>query len=408
MDRKRFSKGLVFLFLFLAGSGIFGKCLTAEAALTASVNYIEEEVTLTTTGKSIYVSTDKEKNWDRIEEMTKDGANYKAVFDVSSTLSNKPTKIYFREKMEDTSTEVELQGLVAIKGKTGVTASGASVINLTGVPTGRNVEYRRGNGSSWRVVTKGALGFEDNGNLGIYVNRYTITGMTFTFRLKATANDRVGKEVKVKVAKKANAPNIKVDGTKLSLSGLKANTSEYRFNDTQDYKKAEEKLITLDKLFPTSGASVASTASSSSISQAGISAPIAGGTLEVRTGATDKKGASRSKYVVVPAQEKFSGADKVKISSIQKKEASLAAIDISDASKDNAYEYTLLASGSKSVDLAKQKWIAVTKPGAAQIKKVGSVSPDNGAILLVRKKSKTNKTTKVVTLASTCYEYTLK
>lgn len=428
MEKIRRISGMVFLFLFIVGTAAFGKSLTADAAVSCKVNYVKEEIELTvgsggaiSTKSSIYVSIDKEKNWDRIEDVTYDSVSKstKTSFDISSILSNKPVKIYFREKMEDASTEVELQGLVAIKGKTGVTASG-SVINITNVPAGRIVEYRRGNGSQWRDITttKGSNGsdisFNDNGNVGIYVNKYTITGMNFTFRLKATENDRVGKEVKVKVAKKANAPNIKVDGSKLSLSGLKANGSEYRFKENEDFKKAEDKLLLLDKLFTVSRGSVTSTGTSNStssavnISQAGISVPIMGGTVEVRTAATDKKGASRSKYVVVPAQEKFDGAGKVTISITQKKEASLAAINISDASKDNPYEYTLLSSGSKTVDLTKQKWIAISKSGVQQLKKAGGVSPEDGAILLVRKKSKTDKTTKVVTPASTCYEYVLK
>lgn len=410
MNKIRRLSGIVFLFLLIAGSGILGKSFVVDAAVECKVDYLEEEIELTIgSGTSIYVSTDKEKNWDRIEDLVKVSGKYTTTFDISSILSNKPVKVYFREKMEDTSTEVELQGLNNdIKGKTGVTASG-SVINITGVPAGRLVEYRRGNGPTWKVVpTSGSIGFSEGANVGIYVNKYTITGMTFTFRLKATKTDRVGKEVKVKVAKKANAPNIKVDGTKLTLSGMKANGTEYRFKDTDSFKVSEEKLISLDKLFPTRMPTGGSITTASSISQAGISVPIAGGTVEVRSAATEKKGASRSKYVVVPAQEYFNGDGKITISSVQKKEASLAAINISDASKDNPYEYTLVPSGTQSVDLSKQKWIAVTKSGVAQLKKAGGTSPENGAILLVRKKSKTDKTTKVVTPASTCYQYVLK
>ena len=133
-----------------------------------------------------------------------------------------------------------------------------------------------------------------------------------------------------------------------------------------------------------------------------------GGTLELRTAKTDKKPASRSRNVIVMPQSEFTDSSKVKVEAVLYKKATGCAITISDASRDKAYEYTLVAAKSTTVDLEKTKWVAVTKGTALQIKKTNNIEPSaSGTILLVRLKSTTDKKTKVVTPASTCYQVLL-
>lgn len=380
----------------------------AEAKVVATVDYLEEEITASTGGSAIYVSTDKEKSWDRLEDTFVSGGQLTVRMDISAVLSSKPVKVYFRSNLLDTSDEVELQGLSSIKGKYGMNTSGAS-ITITQIPDGRVVEYRKGNASTWKAITGNTSKTTVSaGTATLMVNEYTLKGATFTFRLKAAANQRVGKEIKVKVGKKANAPNAKVDGSKLMITGLSQGKAEYRTTLNGEFKKIEKKAIYQSEIFGVSAASVKVSAAGLTISQAGVTVPMRGGTLELRTAKTDKKPASRSRNVIVMPQSEFTDSSKVKVEAVLYKKATGCAITISDASRDKAYEYTLVAAKSTTVDLEKTKWVAVTKSTALQIKKTNNIEPSSaGTILLVRLKSTTDKKTKVVTPASTCYQVLL-
>lgn len=380
----------------------------AEAKVVATVDYLEEEITASTSGSVIYVSTDKEKSWDRLEDTFVSGGQLTVRMDISAVLSSKPVKVYFRSNLLDTSDEVELQGLSSIKGKYGMNTSGAS-ITITQIPDGRVVEYRKGNASTWKAITGNTSKTTVSaGTATLMVNEYTLKGATFTFRLKAAVNQRVGKEIKVKVGKKANAPNAKVDGSKLMITGLSQGKAEYRTTLNGEFKKIEKKAIYQSEIFGVSAASVKVSAAGLTISQAGVTVPMRGGTLELRTAKTDKKPASRSRNVIVMPQSEFTDSSKVKVEAVLYKKATGCAITISDASRDKAYEYTLVAAKSTTVDLEKTKWVAVTKGTALQIKKTNNIEPSaSGTILLVRLKSTTDKKTKVVTPASTCYQVLL-
>lgn len=380
----------------------------AEAKVVATVDYLEEEITASTSGSAIYVSTDKEKSWDRLEDTFVSGGHLTVRMDISTILSSKPVKVYFRSNLLDTSDEVELQGLSSIKGKYGMNTSGAS-ITITQIPDGRVVEYRKGNASTWKSITGNTSKTTVSaGTATLMVNEYTLKGATFTFRLKAAANQRVGKEIKVKVGKKANAPNAKVDGSKLMITGLSQGKAEYRTTLNGAFTKVDKKAVYQSEIFGVSAASVKVSGTGLTISQAGVTVPMRGGTLELRTAQTDKKPASRSKNVIVMPQSEFTDSSKVKVEAVLYKNTTGCAITISDASKDKAYEYTLVAAKSTTVDLEKTKWVAVTKGTALQIKKTNNIEPSaSGTILLVRLKSTTDKNTKVVTPASTCYQVLL-
>lgn len=393
----------IFLILCLGMLGTLMMTVKAEASVVSTVDYLDEEIIATTSGSAIYVSTDKEKSWDRLEDTFVSGGQLTVRMDISTVLSTKAVKVFFRSDLLDTSSELELQALNAIKGKYAMGASGAA-ITITQIPDGRVVEYRKGNASNWKQITanteKTAV---SAGTAMLLVDEYTLKGATFTFRLKAEVNQRVGKEIKVKVSKKANAPNAKVDGSRLMLTGLSQGKAEYRIGLTGDYTKIESKKIAQGDLFGVSPASIKVTGAGLTVSQAGVTAPVSGGTLELRTAKTDKKPASRSRNVIVKPQAEFTDTAKVKVEEKMFKKTTGCAITISDAAKDKAYEYTLVAANSTTIDLEKTKWIAITKSTLVQIKKVNGIEPSS-AILLVRLKSTTDRKTKVVTPASTCYQ----
>lgn len=396
----------IFLVFCLGMLGALMMTAKAEAGVVSTVDYLDEEIIAATTGSAIYVSTDKEKSWDRLEDTFVSGGQLAVRMDISTVLSTKAVKVYFRSDLLDTSSELELQALSAIKGKYAMGASGAA-ITITQIPDGRVVEYRKGNASTWKQITGNtAKTTVSAGTATLLVDEYTLKGATFTFRLKAQVNQRVGKEIKVKVSKKANAPNAKVDGSKLMLTGLSQGKAEYRIGLTGDYTKIESKTIAQGVMFGVSPASIKVTGAGLTVSQAGVTVPVRGGTLELRTAKTDKKPASRSRNVIVKPQAEFTDTAKVKVEAKLFKKTTGCAITISDAAKDKAYEYTLVAANSTTIDLEKTKWVAITKSTLTQIKKVNGIEP-SASILLVRLKSTTDRTTKVVTPASTCYQVLL-
>lgn len=407
MRKMNLFKGVLVLCIctiaFLSGSTV------SQAKVNVSVDYLEEDLIASTSGSAIYVSTDKEKTWDRLENTFTSGSSLCARFDISTVLANKEVTVYFRSNLLDSSDTFKLDGLSAIKGKFGMGVSGAAIA-ITGVPDGRVVEYRKGNASCWKTMDKTNKKVAVSGSTAsLLVDEYTLKGATFTFRLKATTTQRVGKEIKVKVTKKANAPNVKVDGSKLMLTGLAAGKAEYRIRFGDEYVKVNDKQLPQVSIFgvtrssvTTSSAGVTASKSGITISQPGITAPLLGGTFEIRTAKTDKKPASRSRNVIVMPQPELTDFSKIKVEAVKPKKVTIAAITISDASKTKAYEYTLLNASATTVELANVKWVAVNKTGQIQLKKTNGVDP-SGALLIVRIKSTTDKTTKVVTPASTCY-----
>ena len=410
---------LFFLGIFLGGR----EAKAADTATTAKpkveVNYLEEFLIIdkpSTLDKKLYISTDKKKSWDRIEW---DPAGTAVYFDISSVLSGREVTVYVGNSTTDENqiTEVTLAKQEKIKAK----ASGASIV-ITEIPAGRNVEYRKGDGSIWTVATTSAISGRPDlpkvtagtNQVEVDFSAYALKGAKLTFRLAATKTQRVGKEVKAKVAKRANAPNIKLDGTKLALSGFKAGGSEYRLDDKTGWAASAEKVIPAAKIW---GADVSNRSIplgvEKAVSVAGISCPMKGGVAEVRNAAAKTKPASRSKIVEVTSQAVFLDASKVTVKVLPPKSksssASRVAISISDASSTNAYEYTLVNPVVQDLDVTLMKWNTIKNSKDIEIKAVkygsSTINPGANMALLVRKKSVTNKQTKVVYMASTSIQY---
>lgn len=419
---KKKSYAVVACMLLLLGIVFAGKEIKADTATTTKpkvkVNYEEEMLVIekpSVLEKKIYISTDKKKSWDRIEWDATADAVY---FDISSVLSGREVSVFVGNSTTDESqmTEVVLAKQEKVKAK----ASGASIV-ITEIPAGREVEYRKGDGSVWTVATTSAISKSylpkvtaGTNQLEVDFSAYALKGAKLTFRLKATETQRVGKEVKAKVAKRANAPNIKLDGTKLSLSGFKANGSEYRLDDKTGWVTSADKVVPASKIWgaDTSTRSIPMGVTNA-VSVAGISCPMKGGTVEVRTAAAKTKPASRSKIVEVTSQAVFLDASKVSVKVMAPKSksstTSRVAISISDASSTNVYEYTMVNPALPDLDVSIMKWNAIKSSKDTELKAVkygsSTINPGTNMALLIRKKSVTDKQTKVVYMASTCIEY---
>ncbi|MDE7299969.1 MAG: hypothetical protein K2N94_14305, partial [Lachnospiraceae bacterium] len=182
---------------------------------------------------------------------------------------------------------------------------------------------------------------------------------------------RPGKEIKVSVAKRSNAPKLKVDVTKLTVSTKK--TMEYSLDDGVTWKQAEDKME-LSKLAPGALGSGAKSVK-----------------IAFRTAATSKNGYSKTVYLTIPAQAAgpvigtAQGAEVVYSSDSAK-----FYLTFSKASKDVKYEYTVVQSGA-TLNALKASWKAVSS--SKQISVSAKTAPA-GSTIYVRKKG-TSETSKL-------------
>jgi hypothetical protein len=336
---------------------VFATSVTGSV-VNVSVNYIEETATVSsTTGSTkFYISIDKQKTW---EDIPMEGAN--GVVDISGLLSTKAVDIYFKGNKD---TGVKTLTLMAEPNT--VTAAyvvnyGAGYINYK--TTGTPVEYRKGVNGQWKTPTA-----------SFPTAKYELKGATLQFRSVATVDTRAGKVITVKIPKRPAPPSVKVDGSKLLISGIKA-------NDTQYYDPSSGwRYVTTDKNTKT-----ISLYDLAKIGSPTNSTQLPAGAYEFRSYVPDKKVISGAKLIEVPQQPIC--PDTIKIEG--------STVTITDATK-RAYEYCKLPNAT-SFNIANMKWSSIQANKPTIIPKA-SVSD----VIYVRLKSTVDKQTKVITPASTC------
>lgn len=330
-----------------------------RTSVSVTVDYLEEMATVTAgSGGStkFYLSTDK-KNWELLSG---------AVFDISMLLKAKDITVYLKGNRDQAICSLILQGEETnLKAKYTI-VSGEGQIQVTGASG--TIEYRKGSKGNWKTYTG-----------PIFTAPYEVKGCTFQFREAASKEKRAKKIVSVKIAKRTNAPNVKIDGNKLCITGIKE-TMEYRVGDNETWKsftnaQLEKKYIELRELVAPG---------------TNMNTAIVAGSIEVRTKATDKKVASGAKLISFAAQPG------------EPSTASLSGttLTISNASRDIRYEYAVVAKTAISLDLYTMKWVAVTKNTPVVLKNVSV-----GDRILVRLKSTTERDTQMVTPASVFKEF---
>lgn len=334
---------------------------TALATVNYTINYETQMLDASLNSGRVYISTDKEKTWENLEDSG-------SLVDISSLLQTKESYIYLKTSNTTTSTKVTLMAepvndmIITVTGN-GITYSTSS---------GTVIEYQKGKNGSW-------ISIGVSGTLNTKAMEYK--GATLNFRTKAIPTRRAGKIVSVKVSKKPTAPSVKFDGGKLSITGLKANM-QYR-TPTSGWLP----VILADKA---NSVSIYAYNGTSSVTNATYTSAFAATTLEFRVPATDKKAASSSKVVVVPAQPIFPGTITLTNSTLTV-----------NGTTGTAYEYTVLEPNT-TLDLNKARWTSITVNKSTILKGV-SVNQ----VLFVRAKSHTDKTTKLTIPASTVVMQTI-
>lgn len=356
-----YKKLLLLIFVFCLAIIGFTRANTTKADtayVTVSANYIDEELYVASTNGStkVYMSTDNQKNWELIDVSGK--------VDISGLLSKKAVTIYFMGNKDTAATAYTLPAEdQSLKVTYSITAG---VGSITATATGSAIEVRKGTNGAWKTA-----------NFPMSTSIYEIKGATLYFRTAPTAQTRAGKAVTVKIPKRPSGPSVKLDGSKLSITGLKSGATQYRVGDSMTW-------ITF-----TSTTSSAKYLSLSTLLGAAANTATAAQTIEFRTIGTDKKLYSGTKLISVPAQPTY--PDVITLTGTTLKAAG------TDLTKQ--YEYALV-SKSSTFDLSTAKWTTFTAKNSVVVKNAAV-----GDKIYVRAKSYTDKTTKKLVLASTYKEF---
>lgn len=337
---------------------------TQANQVNVTLDYLQETaLVLPGTGNStkFYFSKNKMKSWELIDPY--------GPIDISALLSSKEVSIYFKGNKDTVPAEVKLQAANSSLKAEYKVFNGEGRIMLLGASS--PVEYRKGSYGQWSTVL----------NNMVVATPFEMNGATLYFRTQATKQLRAGKAITVKVPKKPTAPSVKLDGSRLNLSGLKAGQTQYRVGDSNiwlEFQSADSKIKTLD-LKSLLGPALP------------VNVSIPAGTIEFRNKATDKKVASAVKVIevsrqpVTPENLKLEGTN----------------LTVFDNNKKNYYEYTIVSAG-ETIDLSKARWTSFTSTKPVVIKK--AVIGDK---IYVRLKATTDPTTKNVIPASTYKEFTV-
>ncbi|MDF2544499.1 MAG: hypothetical protein K0S47_4217 [Herbinix sp.] len=360
-NRNYLAISILFLLFFCINIHTTAKASSVSgSSITVKINYLEEIATLSPgSGNStkFYISLDKMKTWELIEPY--------GMMDISALLQAKSVELYFKGNKDANPVPVTLQGEENSLKVTYqiVGGEGRAVITNTTLP----IEYRKGNNGAWKTAS-----------YSMSTTIYEIKGATLYFRTIATESKRAGKIVTFKVPKRPSAPSVKLDGSKLCITGMKSGEMLYRIGDSTSWvpyatNDPKIKYLDLKSLF---GSSLPA------------NTPIPAGMIEFRTGPTDKKAASAVKVIEITQQPTV--PDTISLSG--------TTLTILDSDKKRAYEYTIVKKNT-SLNLQTARWTSVTSAKSVVIKGV-----EVGDKILVRLKSRTDSTTKQLILASTYKE----
>lgn len=331
-----------------------------STSVHVSLNFVEETAMVTpgSLGSTkFYFSKDK-KSWELIEPVN--------TIDISTFLATKAVNLYFKGNKDTEPLLVPLPApdttLTTAYGVVG----GEGRITFTG--TALPVEYRKGTYGQWRIVP-GPL----------VTTQYEMTGTTLYFRITATATTRSGKIISVKVPKKPSAPSVKVDGSKLYISGLKVGETEYRIGDSLawiPFSNADTRIKYIDLKYLFGNTLPSNT-------------QIPAGTVEFRTAPSDSKVASVVKVIEVPLQPAAPATVTINGTTLT----------VQDSNLKRYYEYTVVT-GVSAFNVKTAGWTSFTSAKPVIVKKAVLTN-----VILVRIKATTDPATKQIIPASVYREF---
>ncbi len=354
---------LAFVLLALNKPNLALATSTTGTMVNVFVDYADETARVTAGpggSNKFYISIDKQKTW---QDVYSDG-----VVDISTLFSTKAVDIYFKGNRDTAVKTVTLMAEPNNVKAAYVIKNGIGTISYS--VSGGAIEYRKGTNGHWRTPPANFLTY-----------MYEIKGATLQFRSAANTATRAGKIITVKIPKRPAPPSLKVDGSKLLISGIKANETQYFNPDKGMWEfvttNTKDKTVSLYTLTKTNA--IANTA-------------MPAGAYEFRVYSGDKKVVSGVRLIEVPAQPTSPAQESVKLEGLT--------LTITDTVK-RSYEYSILSS-TGTFNPATMKWTTISPNRPTIIKK--AYTNDR---IFVRLKSTTDKM-KVVTPASTCIVLTVK
>lgn len=327
----------------------------ANSQVNVQVDYLQEIVTVSAgTGLStkFYMSTDK-VTWEVIDAP--------GVVDISTFLTSKAATLYFKGNKDLSIVTFPIaveDGTLQLTYK--ITEGNGSIVTVTGGAL--TIEYRNGSNGSWKTFTN---------NMSTAL--YEIKGTTMYFRTIAATARRAGKIVTIKIPKRPSAPSVRLDGSKICISGLKSGQTQYRVGDStiwQPFSPTDSKSTTLDL-------NTVQIVSGSAIT-------LTGGMLEFRTVGSDKKVNSAVKVIEISPQA--AAPENVALDGSK--------LTVTDTDSKKTYEYCVVSQNS-TFSLSSVRWTIVTSKKPVIIPRV-SVNDK----IYVRVKSTTDPDSKIIILAS--------
>ncbi len=450
MKKSHISRAKLFLGAGLLFSGLFflqgGIAFAAEVAAPVTVNtvdYEEEEIVLNNNGNTkIYFATEIDAAKEIWEVMpADDGATTRLDFSwVSASMENilkikggdDPSASQVRIVLPQRTTKLDITINYANINSLPKNAPIASLLNImTTAGTGANpitfddLEWKKGEGGKWKDIDLLTVA---------QLEKYQIKGTDLYFRISAVNDEtwvdaggvthypdgyygrRSSAEVKVKIARKATAIVVGIDGIRFTADIRYG--KEYRVQigaNKTDWIKVTDR--TVKKL------SLTDIAKSLGYEYDGITDPFPAMFLEIRDYATSKTAASKITEIDLGEQTDLST-----VSDIVRGKAPANApatntdiyvsysgnktlvVAIPSASVKNPFEYTVVKPG-EDFDVTKAVWSSITK--GTDVKILGSKAVDGGRLYIRQKEIKSKEATKTVDavgykLASTVLTYDIK
>lgn len=360
---KKYFKAVFTLILTVICMGISGLMQT-DAAEGGSVSVAEidyEKMTITIQAGSadtkIFLSNASQKTWEEVYGEL--DSNRQITMDISWASQTSNTVLSFKGDASTTPIKVTLPAQP--KGLKVTYDYLTGKLTVTGIENVDTVYWKKKDGTVWN-----ALALTNNqADVSKQLEGFMTQGVTLTFRTGQTKGNAAGvgtrpsKETTLKISKKASAPAVSLDRSKLSVT-LK-NTMEYRLAGESNWIKVNEsRAYTLAELAP--GALY----KTDNLMKAEV--------LEVRTSATEKKTASAIADISIPAQKETTGTVSVSFVSSTKmtftitEEASettpsegVEETASETEKKEIVYQYTVMKyneekNAPEELDLSKASW----------------------------------------------------
>lgn len=381
---KHLWKSVLALLLFLTAMVVAPSAkVSAETSATeitiGTIDYDDLTMIIYTNNNSVvFISTDK-KNWVEVEgEKVLDNTAYQ--MDISWVSSSSDKTLYFKGDVDTTVIPVTLpESDKTIK----VTFNKAdSDFTFTNCDTAEEFEWRKATDYHWYKVPMDSESDEYKEFMDM-VDSMLVKGAKIKIRIPQTpgedvvnTGERPSKEVSVTLTKRANAPSVTVNASKLTLN---TTTKMEYYDEAADVWIDCEKSMSVEDIAPTTlfknGAKTV--------------------TLQIRTAATAQKANSKTAYITINGQDNAPTISGTSSDVSYYYENNKLCLVFNKASKSNVYSYCIVKPDGDDFDVAKASWKQVKD---TKVKKLSQFTAPEGSIIYVRKQGTNQNLNKGINL----------